>query len=157
MKSIQGTPWHIGFTKTQEGDRRRHRSKCKSYNFEEKRCGNRKSLYLGMHCGGSAHCDYYEEAEEHELNNRKRKSKTGAEEMVEVQKKNVPEHELVKENDKIELLNDRTRLISKYKVAPTAHHKGYPPLIEQALGKQLGEEFRYRNVKYKIVSINKFE
>ncbi|MDO5292979.1 MAG: hypothetical protein Q4F05_09535 [bacterium] len=155
MKSIQGTPWHIGFTKTQEGDRRRHRSKCKSYDFEKKRCSNRKSLYLGMHCGGSAHCDYYEEAEEDEVNDRRRRRRLLTEESLEVPKKNVPEHELVKENDKIEILNDRTRIISKYRVAPTGLHKGYPPLVEQALGKQLGEEFRYRNVKYKIVSITK--
>ncbi|MDO5519875.1 MAG: hypothetical protein Q4G58_05215, partial [bacterium] len=155
MKSMQGTPWHIGFTKTQEGDPRRHRSNCKSYNFEKKRCTNRKSLYWDMHCGGSAHCDYYEKANEDEINDRRRRKRLLAEERPKVIKKNVPEHELVKENDKIEILNDRTRVIAKYRVAPTGLHKKYPPLVEQAIGKQLGEEFRYRNVKYKIVSITR--
>ena len=53
------TPWHVGYTKKEENDPRRHKSRC-IYNDKNK-CTTTKSPYYMRQCGGSAHCIAYAE------------------------------------------------------------------------------------------------
>ena len=56
MKKIQGTPWHVEVLGRNEGDERRHRSRCVHYDVNTKMCTYRDSW-----CFGSRHCDWYKE------------------------------------------------------------------------------------------------
>lgn len=51
---LTGNPWHVEKMVREEGDDRRHRTYCRNYNKECKRC----SYYLGD-CRGAAHCSHY--------------------------------------------------------------------------------------------------
>lgn len=53
---MSGAPWHIEVLKKDETDDRRHRSRCIHYKKSNQFCNH----YIGR-CGGSAHCQYYEE------------------------------------------------------------------------------------------------
>lgn len=53
---MSGSPWHIEVLKKDETDDRRHRSRCIHYKKSNQFCNH----YIGR-CGGSAHCQYYEE------------------------------------------------------------------------------------------------
>jgi len=59
VSGLQGTPWHVERFHREEGDPRRHRSRCKHYNKEEKRC-----VLRGYNCYGAGHCDLYAEKPE---------------------------------------------------------------------------------------------
>ena len=53
---IQGTPWHSDQFHSEEGDERRHRSRC--IHYYKKTCA--------LHddgCWGASHCPYYKEGE----------------------------------------------------------------------------------------------
>ena len=54
FKGIQGTPWHIERYHIDENDERRHRSYCKYYNKQTRRCS-----MLISECYGASHCKYY--------------------------------------------------------------------------------------------------
>lgn len=54
VSGMTGTPWHKERA-TRNGDERRHRTHCKHYNHETKRCAVKF-----IKCFGSAHCDRYE-------------------------------------------------------------------------------------------------
>ena len=58
LSRLTGTPWHVERMVREEGDSRRHRSRCKFYRKHDSYC----SQLVGR-CMGSAHCDYYEETE----------------------------------------------------------------------------------------------
>lgn len=58
-RKLPDTPWHVGYTKKHENDPRRHRSRCKYYHNQTKKCTCVSSPYCGLRCGGSAHCGYY--------------------------------------------------------------------------------------------------
>ena len=51
-----GCPWHIEKMVREEGDPRRHRSRCIYYSKESSHCSK-----IVSKCGGAAHCNYYEE------------------------------------------------------------------------------------------------
>lgn len=53
---LTGTVWHTEKFVRQEGDPRRHRSRCINYNSETKHCS-----YMCGQCVGSAHCSHYKE------------------------------------------------------------------------------------------------
>lgn len=55
-KVMTGCPWHVEKMVRQEGDSRRHRSRCIYYNKKESHC----SKVVGK-CVGAAHCSYYDE------------------------------------------------------------------------------------------------
>ena len=46
----------------QEGDETRHKSRCIYYIKETKHCKTAKSSYYKTYCGGSSHCDAYQES-----------------------------------------------------------------------------------------------
>ena len=54
LQSMQGTPWHVETLKRSEGDRRRHKSKCRNYE-------NGMCTHYNFRCPGSKHCDTYVE------------------------------------------------------------------------------------------------
>ena len=58
-KKLPDTPWHMGYTKKEESDPRRHKSRCIYIQDGICKCG-RKGFYL-QKCGGSAHCTHYSE------------------------------------------------------------------------------------------------
>ena len=56
VNRMVGTPWHVERFTREEGDDRRHRSRCANYRKSDAHC----SQYSGK-CRGSAHCPYYKE------------------------------------------------------------------------------------------------
>ena len=61
-KRVPDTPWHIGFTKKEADDPRRHKARC--IHKVDGICRYGKSGCYMLQCGGSAHCKYYAETEE---------------------------------------------------------------------------------------------
>lgn len=59
-KRLPDTPWHIGFTKKEEDDPRRHKARC-VFLFGNV-CKNGHSGCFQLKCGGSAHCSFYAES-----------------------------------------------------------------------------------------------
>ena len=57
LNRLTGTPWHVDRYTREEGDSRRHRSRCIYYRKEDSYCRQE----LGR-CRGAAHCDFYREA-----------------------------------------------------------------------------------------------
>ena len=56
IERMAGIPWHVEKMIRQEGDLRRHRSRCIYYDKKKSHC----SKVIGK-CIGAAHCNYYEE------------------------------------------------------------------------------------------------
>ena len=56
---LPDTPWHMGYTKKEESDPRRHKSRCIYIKDGICKCG-REGCYMRK-CGGSAHCIHYSE------------------------------------------------------------------------------------------------
>ena len=56
VSEMTGTPWHVERVHRQDGDDRRHRSRCKFYRKTKAYC-----VHYSEKCRGSAHCEYYEE------------------------------------------------------------------------------------------------
>ena len=56
LNKMAGTPWHIEKMHREEGDERRHCSRCIYYNCAEPTCKRRM-----LKCKGSTHCDFYTE------------------------------------------------------------------------------------------------
>ena len=72
LSDLYGEPWHIEHYHREEGDEKRHRSKCCYYNKETKYC----SYYLSK-CYGASHCNYYKVKESlDELNKKIKKENT---------------------------------------------------------------------------------
>ena len=61
INRLTSTPWHIERYTREEGDSRRHRSRCIYFTREKNYC----SREIGR-CRGSAHCLYYSETEKHD-------------------------------------------------------------------------------------------
>ncbi len=58
MERLPDTPWHIGYTKKDDNDPRRHKSRCVYYQYGNCTCKELRGYY-GKRCPGSAHCKYY--------------------------------------------------------------------------------------------------
>ena len=56
LNKMSGTPWHIEKMHREEGDERRHRSRCIYYDYVDPTCKKRM-----LKCMGSAHCPHYKE------------------------------------------------------------------------------------------------
>lgn len=56
VNRMTGTPWHVEVLRNNEGERKRHRSRCIYFDRKSKKC--RKNRF---NCFGSAHCDDYKE------------------------------------------------------------------------------------------------
>lgn len=61
-RRLPDTPWHVGYTKKDEDDPRRHKARC-IHNVGGE-CRSTRSNYYGETCGGSSHCDDYSETAE---------------------------------------------------------------------------------------------
>ena len=55
-KYLTGTSWHVEYMTRQEGDPKRHKSRCIYYIAKSKSCERRNGI-----CIGSAHCMDYKE------------------------------------------------------------------------------------------------
>lgn len=61
-KKLPDTPWHVGYTKKEENDPRRHKSRCI---YKQNRiCHQGKSGAYMLKCPGSSHCRFYSESED---------------------------------------------------------------------------------------------
>lgn len=58
-KKLPDTAWHIGYTKKEDEDPRRHKSRC--IYKQESICHNGKSGAYLLRCPGSSHCIFYAE------------------------------------------------------------------------------------------------
>ena len=56
VNRMTGAPWHVEKMGRQEGDERRHRSRCKYHRKNDNYCSKRFGV-----CVGSVHCSNYEE------------------------------------------------------------------------------------------------
>lgn len=61
LSQRMGTPSHIEYLHMQEGDTRRHKSRCIEYDKKKDVCMCTKSANFLLKCGGSSHCEYYKE------------------------------------------------------------------------------------------------
>lgn len=68
VRNLQGTPWHVEQVHRNEGDDRRHKSRCMFYNPITKQCKDR------WKCNGSRYCRDYEPLSEEDF--RKRQEET---------------------------------------------------------------------------------
>lgn len=59
LERLTGSPWHIEKMTRQEGDAKRHKSRCIHFKGKE---SNQCKIYGGR-CHGSAHCTYYKESQ----------------------------------------------------------------------------------------------
>lgn len=57
---MQGVSAHIEFLRDTK-QKRRHMARCKNILKPEKICDFPQSPYFNKKCGGSTHCDFYEE------------------------------------------------------------------------------------------------
>ena len=64
---LPDTPWHIGYTKKEEGDPRRHKSRCIYLLGGKCHCG--ESGAYTLKCPGSSHCTCYAETEKQKEDN----------------------------------------------------------------------------------------
>lgn len=64
---LPDTPWHVGYALKKENDPRRHQSRCIYYDKKTKYCTTAQSPYVGIKCGGSAHCNAYAETRTEEV------------------------------------------------------------------------------------------
>ena len=58
ISKMTGAPWHVNKFTRQDGDDKRHRSRCKNYKKSYSLC----LLYQGR-CRGAAYCKHYQETE----------------------------------------------------------------------------------------------
>lgn len=65
-KQMPDTPWHVGYTKKENNDPRRHKSRC--VYLKKGICYCKFSGSYLTKCGGSSHCKYYSETSEKEEN-----------------------------------------------------------------------------------------
>lgn len=56
ISDLTGAPWHKERMHREEGDARRHKTKCRYHESLDDQCS-----YYHERCRGSAHCMYYEE------------------------------------------------------------------------------------------------
>ena len=61
LSQRMGTASHIEYLRMEEGDTRRHKSRCIKYNKEKDICMCTASGNYLLKCGGSSHCKYYKE------------------------------------------------------------------------------------------------
>lgn len=61
LSQRMGTASHIEYLRMEEGDTRRHKSRCIKYNKEKDICMCTTSGNYLLKCGGSSHCKYYKE------------------------------------------------------------------------------------------------
>ncbi|WP_026668141.1 hypothetical protein [Butyrivibrio sp. AE2005] len=54
VSKLTGTPWHVEKLTRNEGDERRHKSRCKYYRKKDSYC-----KYQYIECRGSRYCKYY--------------------------------------------------------------------------------------------------
>lgn len=60
INRMVGTPWHVERFEREEGDARRHRSRCKYYGGKP----DGHCRFFNGRCHGTAHCRYYDETAE---------------------------------------------------------------------------------------------
>lgn len=63
-KRLPDTPWHLGYTKKEKSDPRRHKARCVFLEKEVCKC-KYDGCYM-QKCGGSAHCKHYSEVSKNE-------------------------------------------------------------------------------------------
>lgn len=56
---LPDTPWHVGYTKKEDSDPRRHKACC--VYFKDGKCTCRYNRCYALQCAGSAHCKHYSE------------------------------------------------------------------------------------------------
>ena len=59
VSEMTGTPWHVGYLKMAENDKRRDKRKCRHLCEEDQYC-----IYLCAKCTSSKGCNYYEETDD---------------------------------------------------------------------------------------------
>lgn len=70
VEKMVGTPWHVERMHRQEGDDRRHKSRCEYYCLGNNNCEKRHGK-----CIGSAHCEEYKELSNIEIKQRQLRNK----------------------------------------------------------------------------------
>lgn len=100
-RNLTGTPWHIEKMVREEGDPRRHRSRCRFFRKADAYCTSQRRK-----CPGSAHCSRYqvgsrEENKEKPISipvKQKPKEKSNETDYLEITKKSLPIGSLVRHN-----------------------------------------------------------
>lgn len=112
-KMLPDTPWHVGYTKKQEDDPRRHKSRC-IYLFNG-RCTCGQCAAYTLKCPGSSHCSYY--AESFKQDDEKKKSQQTIEEEAQERAKAYAQTYMKKWKADLKE-NRRKKYLKKYRFYP---------------------------------------
>lgn len=132
ISHMQGTPWHIEGMNLNEGEDRRHRSRCIYYN-------NHKCTSLGRKCIGSSHCPIYEEKP---MDNRYQKRTTYNKPI----KKAMVEKQIFG-NFKLKFLEDNE--VGSYIIGDNINSNA--PIVKEVYNHAIGEKFKMNDEEILIV------
>lgn len=151
-------PYHIEFLRKDEFDNRRHKSRCKFYNKDTKKCDCYNCLTFSHKCIGSAHCIKYKEKTIKSVENEKTDEFNTIKEKVIVDRNNITNNNKIVNNKnyvdygaKITIQNLKDNGTKKFIIKEMQHK----PLIQElTMNKNINYEFEYMGEKYKIIEIN---
>lgn len=69
LNRFTGSPWHVDKWTRDDGEPRRHRSKCRYHSANTNHCSQ-----INSNCFGSAHCQYYKERSASETSSKSQNS-----------------------------------------------------------------------------------
>ena len=132
ISHMQGTPWHVEGMNLNEGEDRRHRSRCVYYN-------NHRCTSLGRKCIGSSHCPIYEEKK---INNRYQARSTYNRAI-----KKVTIEKTIFGNFKVKFLADNE--IGNYVIGDNINSNA--PIVKEVYNHEIGERFKMNDEEILIV------
>ena len=124
-RALPDTPWHVGYTKKEEADPRRHKGRC--IYLEEGVCHCGESGAFTLKCPGSSHCTSYAENLEQDKRNKERHKSIEVEcwERADKYKKNMRQRcENSMQNEKMKYWHKNILLMSDCPFCGERFHKG---------------------------------
>ena len=152
-------PYHMDFLRKDEFDNRRHKSRCKFYNKDTKKCHCPSVMSYLFKCCGAAHCEGYNEEDDEDIikMNMKRKPNIIIENDVVISNRTFNPSKIIKKRNyvdfgaKITIKNLKDDSTKKFIIKEME----FKPLIQElTMNKTINYEFEYMGEKYKIIEIN---
>lgn len=147
---LPDVPWHVGYVKKKDWDPRRHKSRCKYYDPNNKKCITAKSPCVGQRCGGSAHCDVYEEKKSSVEEQMLVDSVSRKKPHVAINSSNRGKTDVVAMDDIVSLQNVDTGVIVKHKMMTDLKGK-LTDMTKRCLNRKVGSVISVNGQNYKIL------
>lgn len=140
ISHMGGTPWHVEGMYLNEGEERRHKSRCIYYN-------NRKCTSLGRKCIGSSHCPIYEAKK---INDRYKSKETYNRTTYNRTIKKPVVEKIISGNFKVKFLADNE--IGDYVIGDNI--RADAPIVKEVYNHAIGESFKINDEEILIVDKN---